>query len=112
MSETFKKLRKKRGTPMELDGDTFYVRDLTLGELRRVDALAKEDKTGFVIGCALCTGVDGGPEIPQQEGETDSNWSKRVAKELEDVPTDKIRELCEGASKSVKVPKTADIVKN
>jgi hypothetical protein len=112
MSETMAKLRKKRGAAVEVEGDTFHVRSLTLGELRRVDALPNEEKTGFVIGCTLCSGPDGEPEFPKQSDETDSAWAKRITEQLGDVSTDKIRLLSERVASLGKVPKTSDIVKN
>ncbi len=112
MSETLNKLRKKRGFPVEIDGDTFHVRSLTLGELRRVETLKPADKTGFVIGCTLCTGDGGEPEFPKQDGEDDSAWAQRVVDELADVPTETIRTLSDRVASLGKVPKTPDIVKN
>lgn len=106
------KLRKKRGSAVTIDGDTFYVRALTLGELRRVDALPPDLKTGFVVGCTLCSGLEGEPEFPKLSDEDDRQWAQRVTDELADVPTDTIRSLSESVSKLGQTPKAADVVKN
>lgn len=112
MSETLKKLRKKRGSAVKIDDDTFYVRVLTFGERRRVLTIPKEDSDGFVVGCYLCVDAEGTPACPINPGETDNDWAKRVTEALDDVPTDTIRHLSEAVGNLEKIPKVADIVKN
>lgn len=112
MSDVLNKLRKKRGTDVEVNGDTFHVRGLTLGELRRIDALPNELKTGFVVGCTLFAENKVDAEFPQQPEESDAAWAGRVTEQLGDVPTDTIRELSEQVAKIGKTPKQADVVKN
>lgn len=112
MSETLNKLRKKRGSPVEINGDTFHVRGLTRGELRRAAELEADTKPAFLVGCALY--ADGGeqPEFPKQPEESDQDWAKRIAVELDDVPEEKVIAIITGVSNLSKVPKTADIIKN
>lgn len=112
MSRELEKLRKKRGYPVEHDDQTFYVRSLTLGELRRLDQLSQEDKTGFVVGSSLCSDQSGIQEIPKLESEDDQAYSKRVMIELDDVPTETIRALSEGVAAIGKAPKVESVIKN
>jgi hypothetical protein len=109
MSETFKRLRKNRGTEVDIEDDKFHLRNMMIGELRRVDALPIELKPGFIVGCKLCTDDGAGPALPQQEGENDQDWATRVMTEIADVSTAKIAAI---VTWSPKVPKTDDIVKN
>lgn len=109
MSGALSKLRKNRGTEVDIDGDKFQLRNMMIGELRRVDALPVELKPGFIVGCKLCTDGGDAPELPQGEGESDEEWAKRVMAEIADVSTAKITAI---VSWSSKVPKVADIVKN
>lgn len=112
MSEVLNKLRKKRGSEIVINGDTFYARGLTLGELRRVDGLPNELKTGFVVGCTLFAENGTDQEFPQLPEENDIAWAERVTAELADVPTDTIREYSERVANLGKVPNQADVVKN
>ena len=112
MSNALKRLRTRRkGVPVVIDDETYFVRSLTIGELQRLDALEPEKRTGFVIGCTLCDS-DGQPEIYTDVGETDAEYSARVLIELSDVPSESIRQLSEGVAAIGKVPAMATIVKN
>jgi len=112
VSAVLERLRKKRGYPVTIDGETFYVRSLTIGELRRLDSLDAEAKTGFVVACALCADANGGQELPQAEGESDATWALRVLTELADVPTETIRALSDGVAKIGKTPALETVAKN
>ena len=112
MSKVLERLRKKHGNAVEINGETFNVRSLTIGELRRLDKIEADQKTGFVIGCALCSDENGTQELPQAEGETDALWSERVLTELADVETETIRALSDGVAKIGRTPKAETIVKN
>jgi hypothetical protein len=109
MSETFKKLRKNRGAEVDIEGDKFHLRNMMIGELRRVDALSNELKPGFIVGCKLCVDAGGEPELPQREGETDQAWAERVMAEIADVSTSKITAIVSWSSKT---PTTAAVIKN
>ena len=111
MSNSLSRLRKKRAYPVTIDGEGYHVRSLTIGELRRLDALDADSKTGFVVGCALCD-ENGAAELPRIEGETDSVYSARVLVELDDVPTENIRALSEAVGNIGKTPTIEAIAKN
>lgn len=112
MSGVLNRLRKKRGYPVEIEGETYHVRSLTLGELRRLEPLAAELKTGFVLGCALCSDAEGGQELPANDGEADAAWADRIGNELSDIPTQTIRELTESIAKVGTSPRVESIIKN
>lgn len=113
MSSVLARLKKKRGYPVEIDGETFFVRSLTIGELQRLDKLDSEHKTGFVVGCALCGEASGQQELPRNDNESDTEWSVRVLTELADVPTETIRALSDGVAAIGKTPATLEkITKN
>jgi hypothetical protein len=108
MSSVLSRLKKKRGYPVDIDGETFHVRSLTIGELQRLDLLAAEHKTGFVVGCALCCEASGEQELPRATGEDDTAWAARVLTELADVPTETIRALSDGVAAIGKTPATLE----
>lgn len=115
MSSVLSRLQKRRASAIEIDGETFYVRAMTIGELRRVDALVKEDadkRTGFVVGCTLCADAEGAQALPPAEGETDAAWADRVLSELADVPTSTIAALSKGVADIGRTPKLETIAKN
>lgn len=112
MSKVADRLRKKRGSPVEIDGETFYVRALTLGEHRRLAEMPDHLRTPFLIGCVLCVDAGGDPELPKLASETYEQWAERIAEPVDDIPTDTIRALSEGVAALSKVPKPASILKN
>lgn len=112
MSEVLNRLKKKRGYPVVIDEETFYVRSLTIGEFKRLGEIQDDQRTGFTIGCALCSDDKGEPEIPQKDGEADSAWAERVLEELADVPSETIRALAEGVASLSKTPKASAVAKN
>lgn len=112
MSKVLERLRKKHGSKVEIDGEAYYVRSLTIGELRRLDKIEADQKTGFVIGCALCSDESGEAELPKLADESDAVWSERVLGELSDVATETIRALSEGISKIGTTPKAQALIKN
>lgn len=112
MSGVLNRLKRKRGFPVVIDDETYYVRSPTIGELRRLDAIPTDLKTGFLVGCTLCCGQDGSQESPQQDGESDEQWASRVMAELSDVPTETIRALSQGVASIGKIPSSESVVKN
>lgn len=112
MSGVLDRLRKKRGFPVEIDGETYFVRSPTIGELKRLESLEANDKTGFLMGCALCVDAGGLPEFPKDDGETDPAWASRVLDSLSDVPTQTIRALSDGVAALNKAPKLEGVLKN
>ena len=112
MSDVLNRLKKKRAYPVTIDGDTFHVRPLTIGELMRLDVIERDQKTGFLLGCALCRDSSGEQEIPQNENESDADWSKRVLQLIADVPTETVRALSEGVATVGRTPNIEAVAKN
>lgn len=112
MSGVLDRLKKKRGYPVDIDGETYYVRSLTVGELKRLEAVPPAQKTGFVVGCALCTEASGIAEFPQSDSESDVDWSNRVMEAISEVPTETIRALSDGVANISKTPKVETVAKN
>ena len=112
MSDVLDRLRKKRGFPVTIGDETFHVRSLTIGELKRLKTVADDDKTGFMVGCTLCADEGGKQAIPPLDEETDADWSKRVVDALADVPSETIRSLSEGIAALSKTPSSTAVAKN
>lgn len=112
MSKVLERLRKKHGHPVTIEEETFHVRSLTIGELRRLDKLKPDERTGFIVGCSLCDGADGAQSLPRAEGEDDTAWAARVLEELSDVPSESIKALADGVSAIGKPVALETIVKN
>lgn len=112
MSNVLDRLKKKRGYPITIDGETYHARSLTLGELRRLEAIPHDQKTGFVVGCALCQDVDGQPEFPRNPDETDLDWATRIMGEVDDIPTETLRSISQGVADIGRTPKVEGTLKN
>ncbi len=112
MSKVLERLKKKYGHPVQIGEETFHVRSLTIGELRRLDKLQPEERTGFIVGCALCDGPEGNQALPNGDGEEDAQWAARVLEELADVPSETIKLLADGVSAIGKPVALETIVKN
>lgn len=112
MSNVLERLRKKRAFPVMIDGQEFHVRTPTIGELRRLDAMTADNRTGFLVGCTLCSDASGVQEIPKQADEEDAKWAERVLDALADVPTETIRALSDGVAKISQTPTLEVVVKN
>lgn len=111
-SKVAEKLRKKRGFPVQHDGETYYVRELTMGELARFDKLPKETKTGFLVGCALVEDAGGAPVFPKQPDEGDEAYAVRMMAELAEVTPGTLRALSEGVASISKAVKVENVLKN
>lgn len=112
MSAVLDRLKKKRGYPVQIEGEEFFVRSLTIGELRRLEKVPTESKTGFLVGCALCDDANGGQSFPKEGEEADEVWSARVSDLIADVPTETIRALSEGVASISKTPRLEAVAKN
>ena len=111
-STVLDRLRKKRGSPIEIDGEVFHVRSLTIGEMKRLNELNDTDKASFAIGCALVN-ADGSQVIEQRQGDqTDSQWAADVAKHLEDVPGSTVLALNDGIARLIRPVKPETVAKN
>jgi len=111
VSNVLDRLKKKRGTSVTINDDQFRVRSLTIGELKRLDAVIGDERTGFVLGCALLADDDS-PAVAKADSESDSDWSKRVLTALEDVPSDTIRQLSDAIGNLGKTPTAEAVRKN
>jgi len=105
------KIKKRRFYPVDLgDGNIVNCRALTIGELRRLEALDKELKTPFVMGVAL---VDdkGATEFTKTGEESDVQFAERVREAIADVSTETISAISQAIGKIGKVPEV-ETVKN
>ena len=123
MSKVLDNLRKKHGFPVEIDGETYHVRPLTFGEMfkserlfpidaeseattlteasKNLDARLKQSflRTAYMVGCVLCTGVDGEPAFPRQPDQSIESWVEGVNEQLADVENVKLKQLLDAAGK-------------
>lgn len=111
-SKVAERLRRKRGFPVEHNGETYHVRELTMGELSRFDRLPKESKTGFLVGCALVEDVGGEQCFPKEPNEDDAAYAARMMLELAEVTPGTLRALSEGVSKISGAVKVESVLKN
>lgn len=79
----FDKLKKRRAYPVDGVDDT-YVRLLTQDEKPRLSKLDGDPKGYFLFG-KIIVHQDGSQVCPQHEGESDEDFSNRVAVEMADV---------------------------
>lgn len=78
----FEALKKRRAWPVaDLQG--VYIRLLTQGEKPRLNTFAG-DKTFLAMGMILCD-AEGNPSVPQEPGESDEAFAKRVQEAMVDV---------------------------
>lgn len=116
MSKVLERLRKKHGYPVEINGETFHVRSLNLGELRRLDSVSEggtaDRRTGLFYALAICADETGSPAFPKADDETDAALADRVSAELADVPMETLTAISEAVSKIGKQPKAEAVLKN
>lgn len=124
MSPVLERLRKKRAYPVKIDGDVFHVRSLTIGELRRLDAVSvmadstdsAEEKaqlrTGLFYALAICADETGEAAFPKLVDESDASLARRIKDEFSDVPLETLRAIGEAVQKIGQTPKVETIVKN
>ncbi len=111
--ETLAKIEKKRHCPLEVNGETIYVRDPTRRERRRGAAVTpEENKPAFFIGCVLYSGDSYDMAFPQLPDEDDNTWAQRVSDALDETCDEMIATIINGVTNLGKIPKVADIVKN
>lgn len=111
MSGVIDKVRKRRRWPIELDGETVYVRALLESEHREVkDFETDVESYGFAIGCCLLND-DGTAVIYRNAGESAKEFGARVLLEL-DMPVDTRAQLCERIVKLATGPPVETLAKN
>lgn len=101
------KLKTRRSYPVKIGDVDVKVRAMTIGELTEVDKISDSLKTGFVVGCCLCS-EDGQPAFTRRrtmeglevlsEGnvgadEAAEDFAKRVMDALNDVSTETLKEI-------------------
>lgn len=81
------KLKIRQAKSVQLpNGQTVYIRTLSIGEHRRGMKLTPDEKMGYLLGCTLVD-ENGTPAYPRQENETDAAFAQRVLEETDiDVP--------------------------
>lgn len=89
-----------------------FVRALTWAEINTAEHLPDDLKTAYVIGCGLLEtdGTQafsplGAPESPEQ-------FADRVRAQLQNVPLDNVRELCEAIQRVQTISNREAIKKN
>jgi hypothetical protein len=100
MSQELARLRALRfAQKISIRGEEFWVRKMTLSELSRLEKVPTDDKTGFMVGCVLCTGPEARQSIPKNEDETDLDWGRRVMIELGDIQFEVVKWLSDSIGK-------------
>lgn len=92
MSKVLDALRKRRHATATVDGETVYLRAMTLAEVRAQEKLQDIAKAGFAIGCCL-TDADGTPAFPRTLEQTDEDYAAAVLEAIGDVPQDTLQRL-------------------
>lgn len=111
MSDSLNRLKRKRANRITVGDDVFFVRTLTIGELKQMDGISGDDKTAYVVACALVN-EDGSQVIKRNEGESSTDYAKRALIELEDVETATIKALTDGVAAIGKPANAEAVVKN
>jgi hypothetical protein len=122
VSKVLERLKKKRGSPVQIGDETYHVRTMTIGESRRMDRMVAalqrpddkhpEERTGFMLGCCVCNDTNGEQAIPKGADETDAQWAVRVLDEFSDVPTETTTALLTGIANIGKPASLDTIIKN
>lgn len=122
MSNAAERIKKRFARPVTArSGDTFFVRNLTIKEHRRLDAVrdaALSDdenairRNGLFYALSLCDDANASPIYPQADGETDSAWSARVIEEMADIQPEVIADLLQAIQSNERLPKNDAVAKN
>ncbi len=115
MSSIFDKIKKRAAYPFKMiNGETVYLRSLTIGQLREVEPFRTEpEANGFAIGCCLLND-DLTLAFAREPGQSAKEFGKHVSDQL-DLPFDVFHPLVEMIFKLSNEPsdKAAEaIVKN
>lgn len=78
------KIKKRRVFPVQIGDETVYVSAMTKADIARLQK-SENAVAEFILGLCL---VDekGNPEFTLNEGESDTDFAKRIADLTEDVP--------------------------
>lgn len=114
MSRAIERLKKQwMPSRIEVCGEEYFIRPMTLGEISRMEKLPNELKTAFAIGCILFEDAGGEPALPRVDGETDEQRSQRIQIELCDstfIP--RMTELVQASNDLQTVKKAETVLKN
>jgi hypothetical protein len=111
MKSVLEKLLKRQAYPVEIEGETLFVRALTTGESLRVATFNETDKLVFALSRCMC-GQDGSDLFPTYDGESDANYIKRMAATVNEFPQPLTERLTTAIGKVSKVPSPEDLQKN
>jgi hypothetical protein len=113
MSSIDSRCAKRRKYPVELDGETVFVRSLTNAERGQLAGLIDSDQ---VTACAIGFGLmddAGGAGLPQAEAtETLADWIARIQTLIAIWPSDTTLQLREAIAKVTTTPGVEKLIKN
>lgn len=116
MATIRERLNRRRCYPVEMGTEKFYVRALTIGELKAFDELAETLRPGFMLACALVddSGAQEVPRINTPDGKPESNaeYAARATAELSDTAGDTLTYLIENIWKVIRTPDVEELRKN
>ena len=95
MSSIFDKIKKRAAYPFKMvNGETVYLRSLTIGQLRELEPFKHDDAAnGFAIGCCLLND-DLTPAFTRESGQSAEDFGRSVSQQL-DLPFDVFHPLVE-----------------
>ena len=101
MANVFSRIDKRAAFPVEVGDETVWIREPTIGEITRIQALATEQATGLALGLCLVDKA-GVREIPQMPDESDADFSSRVIAMADNCTVAVIRKLSDAILKLTK----------
>lgn len=106
------RLRRRSKRPVEIDGEKFYLRSLTSGELRQVETVADSAaRADAMLGLTIVE-ADGSRVFPTLPGETMDQFAQRMREDLEQVEEATKIELLMAMQNNHKVPSVETLAKN
>lgn len=105
------KLRIRQAKSVKLpNGETVFIRTLSIGEHRRSGKLTKDQQLGFFIGSVLVE-ESGSRVYPQKDGESDAEFSERIIDET-DIDLPSVNSLMEAHKELERTPRQSVLEKN
>jgi hypothetical protein len=111
MKSVLEKLLKRQAYPVEIEGETLYVRGLTTGESFRASLLNERQRLMYAVGKCLCN-PDGSDIYEQAKEETEIAYAARMTEVVDQFPQRMTQQLTTAISKVSKVPSPEDLQKN
>lgn len=112
MSDVLDRYRKRRFRKATINGDEYTIRGMTRPEKRRVDALKDAELQDALSAAFVMLNDDGSFIFTPNEGETDEDFAKRVAPQIEDIPPETRFDLAMAVVKLAKNPPLDTTIKN